>query len=394
MAKTSRKTKKTWRKNIDLNDVESGFQQNKDDEIFGKQDFVIDTSSKEVKNAKKLKSSEILTNKSKINLPLERNNKPEKGKTVNRLMKIAGKIDNSTSMASVDKNGLINADNKDLWDDSDNDNGNSNDNGNDDNDPNAKLPIKKPKTMEFGPIQLHGQQDLGIVSGQSYNPSLESWKQLINKEYELEKINELNRQELAEKQELIERLIKEVDEDSDDDDDDENDENDKDDDENKNDKDINKDNQSDQQSQPSFKLSANKPTENKKKTKYQRNKELRNQKRLQLQQNLKALKHQIHEISQLENIETEAKPLQHVSKPKDKKVKKLYKYQNINKPLEVKLSNELTGNLKNLKSEGNLLVSNFNHLQSKGIIEARVPVAKKQKYKPKVTEKWTYKDFN
>ena len=385
MAKTSRKTKKTWRKNIDLNDVESGFQQNKDDEIFGKQDFVIDTSSKEVKNAKKLKSSQILTNKSKINLPLERNNKPEKGKTVNRLMKIAGKIDNSTSMASVDKNGLINAANKDLWDDSDNDN------GNDDNDPNAKLPIKKPKTMEYGPIQLHGQQVLGIVSGQSYNPSLESWKQLINKEYELEKINELNRQELAEKQELIERLIKEVDEDSDDDDDDDENEIDDENDDDKNDKDNNKNNQT---GHPSFKLSVNKPTETKRKTKYQRNKELRNQKRLQLQQNLKALKHQIHEISQLENIETEAKPLQHVSKPKDKKVKKLYKYQNINKPLEVKLSNELTGNLKNLKSEGNLLVSTFNNLQSKGMIEARVPVAKKQKYKPKVTEKWTYKDFN
>lgn len=61
--------------------------------------------------------------------------------------------------------------------------------------------------------------------------------------------------------------------------------------------------------------------------------------------------------------------------------------------MEVKLSDELSGNLRNLKPEGNLFYDQMLNLQSSGKVESRVPVAKRRKYQKKITEKWTYKDF-
>lgn len=68
----SRKGKRAWRKNIDIQEIEQNLQDKRDEEIvLGKEvtdDFVIDDtpSSKSGKLPKKLKTKEILTNKSKI----------------------------------------------------------------------------------------------------------------------------------------------------------------------------------------------------------------------------------------------------------------------------------------------------------------------------------------
>lgn len=388
MAKTSRKTKKTWVKNIDLDDIEQGVEAKRDRaREFGDdgvdQEFVIDESaSDEVIPVKKLKSTEILTNKSKIPaLQVERNQKP-KSKNITRLMKIAGRIDNSTSMSSVDKNGLVNAQNKDIW-------------GEEPLDttetpayiperlPKSKSKVAKvrPDTITRDPIKLDYELN-ELHPGKSYNPSLESWKQLVDQEFGSEQLKELDRQKLVEKQELLIRLLQEEEESSDEEDDD------------------NDDNETnDNDSNDPYKLSINKPTENKKKTKTQRNKLLRQQKRDELQIKLKELKQQINEITQLDLDavnQDSSKSLEKskVSKPKHTKApKKLFKYKMMEKPMEVKLSDELNSNLKNLRSEGNLFYSNMLNLQAKGLIENRVPIAKKSKYKPKITEKWTYKDF-
>lgn len=374
-SKTSRKTKRAWVKNIDLKDIEDTLEQNRDKQrLFGTdEDFVIDESASDLKSVKKLKSSEILTNKSKIPaLAVERNKRP-KSKNITRLMKISGRIDNSTSMASIDKNGLLNVKSEDIWDE-----------------PEeiveeypihlpeskSKTKINRPATISRAPIALDYQIN-EIHEGKSYNPSLESWKSLINEEFGAEHIKELNRQQLIEKQEMLARLIAEQDEESDDDNDELNDE-------------LNDNNDTND-----FKLSINKPTVTKKKTKTQRNREIRHQKRQELEFKLKALKRQITEISQLDLDEIKEKDESKVEKKAKitKKPTKLYKYNVMEAPLEVKLSNELNSNLKNVKAEGNLFYSNMIKLQSKGLIEARVPVAKKSKYKPKITEKWTYKDF-
>lgn len=375
-SKTSRKTKRAWVKNIDLKDIEDNLEQNREKQrLFGPdEDFVIDETASDLKSVKKLKSTEILTNKSKIPALAVERNRRKKSKNIARLMKISGRIDNSTSMASIDKNGLLNVKSEDIWDQ-----------------PEevveeypvhlpkskSKVKINRPVTISKAPISLDYEVK-DIHEGKSYNPSLESWKSLINEEFGIEQIKELNRQQLIEKQELLARLMAEQEEESDDDEDDNDNEE-----------------PNDNNDTNDFKLSINKPTVTKKKTKAQRNKEVRHQKRQELELKLKDLKRQITEISRLDLDEIKEKDETKVEK-KDKvskKPTKLYKYRVMESPLEVKLSNELNSNLKNVKAEGNLFYSNMINLQTKGLIEARVPVVKKSKYKPKITEKWTYKDF-
>ena len=61
--------------------------------------------------------------------------------------------------------------------------------------------------------------------------------------------------------------------------------------------------------------------------------------------------------------------------------------------LEVKFSDELSDSLRKLRPEGNLLYDQVRKLQSSGKMESRVPVKKSRRYKQKITEKWTHKDF-
>lgn len=61
--------------------------------------------------------------------------------------------------------------------------------------------------------------------------------------------------------------------------------------------------------------------------------------------------------------------------------------------LEVKFSDELSDSLRKLRPEGNLLYDTVRALQSSGRVESRIPIRKGRRYKPRVTEKWTYKDF-
>lgn len=380
MAKTSRKTKKTWVKNINLQDIEESLEANREKEIlFGEnedQEFVIDETGDKNKKVKQLKSSEILTNKSKVSgLIIERNKRPS-AKKVKKLMEIAGRVDSSTSMALIDRDGLTNVDNIDIWDQ-----------GTDIKSiPNHKkvLPeyannkdqeFKPPRTLKRKPIELDFESR-ELHPGKSYNPSLESWKQLIDEEFGIEKDKEMNRQVLIQRQEMLNRMLAEE-ESSDEDGDDQEEEH-----------EVYHDITEDR-----HKLSINKPTVNKKKTKTQRNKQLRHAKRVELETRLKQLKLQITQLSKLDEINEQVKSVVPKSNKLAKKPKKLFKYNIRETPIEVKLSNELNSNLKNLKSEGNLFYSNLLNLETKGLIETRVPVAKKSKYKPKITEKWSYKDF-
>jgi nucleolar protein 53 len=121
---------------------------------------------------------------------------------------------------------------------------------------------------------------------------------------------------------------------------------------------------------------------------------------MELEDQLKGWKRQLKDLTNLDEIlaaeaEAEKAEIARAEKLSDKvrKPKKLFRYDTIEAPLEVKLSDELTNNLKNLKPEGNLFYDLMMNLQSTGKIETRVPVGKKRKYAPKVTEKWTYKDF-
>ena len=63
------------------------------------------------------------------------------------------------------------------------------------------------------------------------------------------------------------------------------------------------------------------------------------------------------------------------------------------KPLELVLPDELQESLRRLKPEGNLMNDRFRNLLVNGKIESRKPVLQARKKRVKMTEKWSYKDF-
>ncbi|EMG50654.1 NOP53 Ribosome biogenesis protein NOP53 [Candida maltosa Xu316] len=402
---SSRKGKKAWRKNIDIEDIEKNLQEKRDEEIIkGKDsgdlndDFIIDDQPSILassKAPKKLKSKEILTNKSKIaalnhskHQPAKDSHKIQGVKKTDllRLIKLNGGKFKSESklMNRLDQDGLVKSKAKDLWDD-------------EEEDEEEKIPkyIKStaevtkatvvPKTLKTESIKITTNEltSKSVHAGKSYNPSLESWKELINQEYDAEYRQELARQQIAEHRKRIQELMVTLEDtiiDGSDDDEDEEEA------EAVADK---------EESEKDYSLSINKPNKIKIKTKTKRNREAKHKERVKLQEEIKELKKKMKDLSNLDDILQKQieKDQEEPSQKKRKRRDKLFKYSPVETPLEVKLSDELSGNLKNLKPEGNLFYDQMLNLQSSGKIESRVPVAKKRKYGKKVTEKWSYKDF-
>ena len=393
----SRKGKKAWRKNVDISEVQEGLEINRENKrIYGEDhdqtaDFIIDEQGDEAifsKNpTRKLKSTEILEKSSKIPaLNVERNNKKIQGvhkKDVHRLMKLSGRVHGtSVAAARVEKDGLTNVKNgiSDVWGISE---------------PEVPELLKKstsghtkatvvPGTLKEAPIAIDNMIK-DIASGKSYNPSFESWKELLNLEFDKEMVNEKRRQQIKDHQEKIQHLVKtlkdiEVEEESSEDEAEAEEEN--------------KEESDNEGDVKSMSLSINKPTVNKKKTKAQRNKQRRNKEREELQETLHALKKQIHELNKLDTYQEEVLEKEKNRTTKTQRApKKHFKFDSVPEQLEIKLSDELSDSLRKLKPEGNLLYDHMRDLQKSGKIEARIPVAKKRKYAPKITEKWTYKDF-
>ncbi|KAK4166724.1 ribosome biogenesis protein Nop53/GLTSCR2 [Cladorrhinum sp. PSN259] len=73
--------------------------------------------------------------------------------------------------------------------------------------------------------------------------------------------------------------------------------------------------------------------------------------------------------------------------------KQLGRYRLPEKDLELVLPDELQDSLRLLKPEGNLLKDRYRNILVRGKMEARRKIPYKRQAKTKVTEKWTYKDF-
>ncbi|KAK0645504.1 ribosome biogenesis protein Nop53/GLTSCR2 [Cercophora newfieldiana] len=74
--------------------------------------------------------------------------------------------------------------------------------------------------------------------------------------------------------------------------------------------------------------------------------------------------------------------------------RQLGKYKLPEKDLELVLPDELQDSLRLLKPEGNLLKDRYRNMMVRGKLEARRKIPYKKQAKTKLTEKWTYKDFN
>lgn len=384
-AQPSRKGKKAWRKNVDVDDITSALEAKREKEILhgaDDEDFVIDTVGTTSKTpVTKLKLKEILENKSKVPAMASRKVKHRISKPqAKKLMALAGRlITESALKARTDKDGIVRAANVDVWAD----------------EKEVEQPeiykqtafkaytkaTRAPKTLKHEPIKLDvgGNDDELVHAGKSYNPALDSWRALIDREFNSEQDLEVKRQAMEEHQRRIQYLIETLD-----------------------DNEITEDNDvagEDEEEVPEndedkYKLSLNKRTELKIKTKTRRNKEARNKQKRELEQKLRLLKQQIRDLARLDEIQEQVDEKEANAKPRPaKKFVRHGKSDITFKPIEVKLLDELTNNLRSVKPEGNLLYDQMYKLQASGRVEARVPVAKRRRYAQKFTEKWTYKDF-
>lgn len=417
----SRKGKKAWRKNIDIGEIQESFETIREVErehgvrdmstLKSDQLFEVDTAgdeglkSKRDKHIKPLKADEILSRRSAVPALTQSHTKSEKnrkleGLSANQVKKLLDRAGKSTvtKMRSnrVQPMGLNKAPTYDLWaDDSAPADSNS-----------FIADLKQATSYNKAttvPSSL-GKNALSLApnrkvmkpvevpnEGKSYNPTIESWQALIKEEHEKEAKREEERLALEEKQNRIQLIISNYDDNgelSESEDEDENEDAEKPED----DDDVEK-------------LSVNKPVENKKKLRKQRNKEKRHGERVKLESELKALKKQIRDLENIPKLLAEAeKQVQAAIDAnaeaaaaggnKKRKAPRFSKnHQLAELPLEVKLSDELTDSLRLLRPEGDLARERFRSLQERGLIEPRVPVAKKRKYAPKITEKWAYKDI-
>lgn len=426
---SSRKGKKAWRKNIDLTDIEQSIERQKDQEVtHGTSDIgtltdnalfeVDDTGDSALKNKlikrkqinKKLKSKEILdaikTN-SKVGAVKhhKHDGAKEKVQTVSKkelrkLMALAGKVDGESKVKNLmARDGLVKSASFDVW-------------GSDNKDTKVatlagiKLDVKskdevpegllknsttgwsiasvKPETLNIPPLKVRDMEELPHA-GKSYNPNPSDWSTLIDKEYKLEKIKDDNRVALQEYREKIQKLMDVLDDSEE---------------ELTSDEDEGDAEKEDENDDDNIGLSVNEPVRNKKKTKHQRNRARRHEETVQLHQELKKLKAQVHDLEKLEQTQEEVQ-LKHEAKQnvkeKKERVNKKHKlgtkYSAREENLEVKFSDELSDSLRKLRPEGNLLYDHLRKLQSSGKIESRVPVKKSRRYKQKITQKWTHKDF-
>ncbi|PSK38941.1 hypothetical protein C7M61_002247 [Candidozyma pseudohaemuli] len=390
-AQPSRKGKRAWRRNIDVEDINESLDAKRDREILHGEDdrdeFVIDTKGSTSKGptAKKLKMTEILTNKSKVEPIRSRSVKKRvSGSKVKELMALGGRlITDEKHQKRLEKEGLVKGANVDVW-------------GEDDEvalpdelKKSAYLsitkPSKVPKTAQQGPIALTLHKSKGSVendvdAGKSYNPSLELWQALIDKEFDAESSMEMQRQAMAEHEKRIQFLIENMKEDVLESEDEET---------------KPQEEEEDVPEEEKYKLSLNAPAKWKKKTKTQRNKMERNAKMRELETKLHDLRVRMKELQRLEDIEKEVETKQEASKnkaPKQKKHRRHGRNEVIFKPLEVKLSDELSGNLKNVKPEGNPFYDQMHRLQASGKIEA-LGLRRKRRYAPKIVEKHSYRHY-
>ncbi|EHA23571.1 hypothetical protein ASPNIDRAFT_197959, partial [Aspergillus niger ATCC 1015] len=410
----SRKGKKAWRKNVDIDEVQEGLRVLKEEEIKGgllsekpsDELFVIDTKgSSEIRDAyrkkhKPLKSEEILAQRSAIpgldtrkrtnskvtDGVIEPKNKRQKSDWVTRKdwlrLKQVAKEGNPVNKPA--ENDLY-----DPWGDAEEPTPLD--------DPQFDF-LEKPKpkvepvTLKQAPISLaaNGKPVPAVrkpTAGISYNPTFEDWDRLLQEQGEKAVEAEKKRLEEERKEEERQRLIAEAQDD---------------------DGMVKSD---DESAWEGFESEYEKPDWlNKKrperKTKAQRNKIKRRkeaERQAKWEEQMKRKEEQAAYAKEAaERVEAQA--LARADDSEDSSSEegddtvlrrkplggKLYAPE---KPLEVVLPDELQDSLRLLKPEGNLLDDRFRTLVVQGKLESRKPVTQAKKPKRKVTEKWSHKDF-
>ncbi|KAK9324289.1 ribosome biogenesis protein Nop53/GLTSCR2 [Lipomyces orientalis] len=397
LAQPSRKGRKAWRKNVDVSDIQQGLEKVREEKILvgttlnalsSDQLFAVDTTSSESAlkkvGKKPLKVDEILAQRSAIPALVSRKRSIEdetaalkkKGKVqgvtykeLGRLLRVAGRTaDGKSSLANLETDSRIIKDVYDVWADGSEETKIVDIAEKRDSRTRKKKDLlanadairlfettsyakmqKPPPTRTRPPIAFKESRKAVDVplEGKSYNPSLESWQELLaHEKVALDKAEKARLREL-ERKEKIERLGELLDE-------------------------RERLGLDEAESDDEERASASMSTVEVKKEEEPGN-----------------------ATNMLPALPTDIdKTTIDLTKPKKNIRKhKLGKYPVMERPIEVKLSDELTDSLRLVKPEGSLAKDRFISLQERGIIESRVQVMPGRKYKKKVTEKWSYKDI-
>ncbi|WBW74332.1 rRNA processing protein Rrp16 [Schizosaccharomyces osmophilus] len=399
----SRKNKNSWRKHIDLEDVEGGLQVAREEEVRGdnlskkSNDslFVVDTfgddrvAKRSRKKIKPLKVDEILQNKSSIQglpskpkttgfgLSTDKKGKIMSKNELNRLKSLVHRnpLGPTASAAAASLKTQEKEPEYDVWEST----------------AESTIPVKRPSTLYKAPENLaenveHVPNVEVADPGMSYNPDASAWMGLIDRKGSSEIKKEKERLREIELQNMISSkmsddkgLLSDENEVS------ENEEN-----------AVDAENQMDTQHYK---------TEPKRKTKSQRNKERKKKDEVAKLEAEKKQEQLLKMIDRAPNIskslnkeENEDKSLvtsndMDVSEILLKK-RKFGKHKLPENPLELKLGDELTSSLRELKPEGNLFKDRFLSLQRRAIIPPSLPKNKRSRYGTKLKEKYSHKDFH
>ncbi|KAI7885507.1 tumor suppressor protein Gltscr2 [Lichtheimia hyalospora FSU 10163] len=397
---TSRKGKKAWRKNIDIASVEEGLESNREEErVRGKvtdadELFTIDTTGdttvrRQLAKDRPLRVDEILNERSAVAGVTTRVRKPAQEKVVSKYTKqhvdkiAKRKTQQDPSPLPKKKSKRSTTASYDMWGDEP-----------------AKAPadenpyldvvkerkVNAPATLKRKPTAAVHQPAVVVPhAGASYNPTMEDHQELLRQAHQVELQKESEARKLEEQlsyRKELDAMAHELEQSLEDEDDEAEAESDKD------------------------ETVTAQSKEAKRKTRVQRNKE----KRLRLEQLVHRQKQHEKEIrkqiDQLHHIEAQVKEHQEKLRLMNEKrqeirdqnekqgAKRLGKHFVQERSIDVQLQDELSESLRQLKPEGSLLHDQLYSLQKRNIVEPRVAVKPFQKYKPKVYERRSYKNWD
>lgn len=257
--------------------------------------------------------------------------------------------------------------------------------------PTVTIPVKRPSTLSKLPESLteNNAKVPNVViadPGMSYNPDAAAWMKLLDTKgseelkKEQKRISELEEKERIQKKAFEDKGLV-------------------------SDQDVNYSIDSDDQSEHEQAETPIPSLKNKRKTRSQRNKirqrreeELRlleqkkNEELLRTIDKAPAISKKLQQKDKAEKFSNKAVSSS-TTEIKLKK-KKFGKHRLPNNPLEIKLGDELTSSLRELKPEGNLFADRYLSLQQRAMVPPSLPVLKKSKYRAKIKEKYSHKDFH
>ncbi|KAF1993012.1 putative 60S ribosomal biogenesis protein Nop53 [Amniculicola lignicola CBS 123094] len=408
----SRKGKKAWRKNVDVTEIHEGLQEVRAQIIQGgviaektaDQLFVVDTfGDKEVARKvtsrhKPLKADEILAQRSAIPAVSSRKRLSDFEEPKPKKSRVSGK-DYDKLRAIAYGGDQVQKDIVEI--------------GTADHDPWAVQDVKKdpkysfleekkakrePATLKRAPVSLakDGKEIPALrkpEAGKSYNPLLEDWANLIEREGQKEvEAEKVRLQEAREEAEHMERVIAAAEE-----------------------PDTEDDNESAWESEwegfSDVDDDSKKQKRPERKTPTQRNKikrrkeaerlarheakmRARDKQALKIQDLIKSVAEKEKATAAAREVALTLKGDEASSDGEEVLRKKRFGKNPIPEPtLEVVLADELQDSLRRLKPEGNLLKDRFRSMIVRGKVESRRQIAYHKKPKTTLTEKWSYKDW-